>query len=35
MVPGEKGRIAVNDYNDMSEDLAKLILEMQVKPTVD
>ncbi len=34
-VPGREGRIAVNDYNDMPEELAKLILETQVKPTVD
>ena len=33
-VPGRDGRIAVNDYNDMPEELAKLILETQVKPTV-
>jgi hypothetical protein len=31
-VPGREGQVAVNDYDDMPEELAKLILEAQAKP---
>jgi len=34
-VPGREGRIAINDYNNVDEDLAQLFKAAQVKPKVD
>jgi Taurine catabolism dioxygenase TauD, TfdA family len=34
-VPGREGRIAVNDYNNVDEDLANLFKAAQAKPRVD
>jgi hypothetical protein len=34
-VPGREGRIAINDYNNVDEDLANLFKAAQVKPKLD
>jgi hypothetical protein len=34
-VPGRDGRIAINDYNNVDEDLANLFKAAQAKPTLD
>jgi len=34
-VPGREGRIAINDYNNVDEDLANLFKATQVKPKLD
>jgi len=34
-VPGREGRIAINDYSNVDEDLANLFKAAQVKPKLD
>jgi hypothetical protein len=34
-VPGREGRVAINDYANVDEDLAKLFKASQAKPTLD
>ena len=35
LVPGREGRIAINDYNNVDEELANLFKATQVKPKLD
>ena len=35
LVPGREGRIAINDYSNVDEDLANLFKAAQVKPKLD
>ena len=35
LVPGREGRIAINDYNNVDEELANLFKATQAKPRID